>query len=224
MEKILQIGRFTVNLYVPVETDTLVYIWDAEDRTSSAENLAKTYHAALAYVSGFDWNRDLSPWDAPGVFKGEADFSGGADQFISLFAEEISPLVEKEIPNISKRFLTGVSLAGLCAVYAGYKSDLFTGIAAVSGSLWFDGFMEYMKDHALSSAVEKVYLSLGSKEKRVRNPRMAKIGVCMEEAAAFLGSRGVETVLQVNPGNHFADGEKRIEKALHWLFTGTLLP
>lgn len=220
----IEIGPYKVKLYIPEGADTVVYIWEAEDITSPAEELAAKYNASLAYVSGFDWNRDLSPWKAPKVFGGEEDFSGGADDFISLFRTELLPLVEKEMPGISKRFLAGVSLAGLCGVYAGYKTDIFSGIAAVSGSLWFDGFMEYMKNNSMNPVVKRVYLSLGSREKRVRNPRMAKIGACMEEAVEILNGHGVETVLQVNPGDHFADGEWRLEKAVCWLLTGTLLP
>ena len=41
---------------------------------------------ALICISA-DWNRDLSPWFAPKVFRGGEDFSGGADAFLQNLAK-----------------------------------------------------------------------------------------------------------------------------------------
>lgn len=37
--------------------------------------------------------------------------------------------------------IAGYSLAGLFALYALYKTDVFTRVASMSGSLWFPGIM-----------------------------------------------------------------------------------
>lgn len=45
----------------------------------------------LVTISGLDWDRDMSPWDSPAVFKSAAPFAGGADDYLRLLAEEIVP-------------------------------------------------------------------------------------------------------------------------------------
>ena len=37
---------------------------------------------SLLEVSGMEWNRDLSPWEAPAVFKNDAPFGGKADDYL----------------------------------------------------------------------------------------------------------------------------------------------
>ena len=36
----------------------------------------------LVTISGLDWDRDMSPWDSPAVFKSAAPFAGGADDYL----------------------------------------------------------------------------------------------------------------------------------------------
>ena len=42
---------------------------------------------ALIGVSGADWNDDFTPWPAPAVFRGRADFGGRADAFLQRLTE-----------------------------------------------------------------------------------------------------------------------------------------
>ena len=63
-------------------------------------------------------------------------------------------------------YIGGYSLAGLFSLWAAYQTDVFSGIAAASPSVWFPGFIEYMKEHEIKS--ETVYLSLGDREEKTR--------------------------------------------------------
>ena len=84
-----------------------------------------------------NWNRDLSPWEAPAVF-GKDDFGSGASETLG----ELLSLCG----NKSKTyFIGGYSLAGLFALWAAYQTDAFFGVAAASPSVWFPGFVEYMR-------------------------------------------------------------------------------
>ena len=71
----------------------------------------------------------------------------------------------------------GYSLAGLFSLWAAYQTDVFSGIAAASPSVWFPGFIEYMKEHEIKS--ETVYLSLGDREEKTRNSVMSQVGNCI---------------------------------------------
>ena len=155
------------------------------------------------------WNTDLSPWEAPAVFGNEA-FGDGASRTLDFLLNELS-----SCPVKGRVFLGGYSLAGLFALWAGYQTDCFRGIAAASPSVWFPGFTDYMKDNKLHA--DAVYLSLGDREEKTRNPVMARVGDAIREAYDHLRQTGTDCVLEWNKGNHFKDADLRTAKAFAWL-------
>ena len=153
------------------------------------------------------WNTDLSPWEAPPVFGGEA-FGAGAERTL----REVLTLTGDR----SKTYiLGGYSLAGLFALWAAYQTNTFAGVAAVSPSVWFPGFVNYMKAYAIQSTI--VYLSLGDREEKTRNPLLAKVGECIRETDRWLREHEVECTLKWNPGNHFRDADLRTARAFAWV-------
>ena len=62
----------------------------------------------------------------------------------------------------------GYSMAGLFSLWAAYQTDAFASVAAASPSIWFPDFLQYMKEHGIRT--ESVYLSLGDREEKTRNP------------------------------------------------------
>lgn len=100
---------------------------------------------ALIGVSGADWNDDFTPWPAPSVFRGRADFGGDADAFLKRLTEDILPEAEAALPVAPKRrMLTGYSLAGLFAMYAA-GMGAFDEAASVSGSMWYESFLPWLE-------------------------------------------------------------------------------
>ena len=67
-----------------------------------------------------------------------------------------------------------------------------------------------------------VYLSLGDKEEKTRNPVMATVGDRMREAYEILKNQGVKTILEWNQGNHFRDADIRTAKAFAWVIKESL--
>lgn len=167
----------------------------------------------LIAVKVNDWNKDLSPWDAPPVF-GSERFGNGADGFL----KEILPLCTDRSKIY---FIGGYSLAGLFALWAAYQTDTFAGVAAASPSIWFPRFTDYMRKYPIR--LRRVYLSLGDREERTRNPVLATVGTRITEAHGLLRAQGVDCVLEWNPGNHFQDPDKRTAKAFARLLSdGTM--
>lgn len=77
-----QEGPYRVTLYTPeVNTKGICYFIQPADIASENESLADRLEIAIAAIDGLDWSNDLSPWEAPGIFKREGDFGGGADVF-----------------------------------------------------------------------------------------------------------------------------------------------
>lgn len=169
-----------------------------------------------------DWNRDLSPWPAAPVFGKEA-FGGFAKNTLNSLGEKISYITETYIKNPDVPvILGGYSLAGLFALWAAYQTDIFSGISAVSPSVWFPEWNEYASSHIIHT--DYVYLSLGDKESRTRNPIMSKVYDCIKEEYENITSSGQvkEAMLELNPGNHFQDVDNRISKALIWVINKCL--
>ena len=154
-----------------------------------------------------NWNKDLSPWKAPAVF-GSEDFGEGAGDFLKAL-----------LPLCSDRqktyYIGGYSLAGLFALWAASQTDIFKGVAAASPSMWFPGFTEYMADNAIKC--DAVYLSLGDKEAKARNPIMATVADKMSEAQEILKAKGVNVTFEWNSGNHFKESDLRTAKAFAFI-------
>ncbi len=163
------------------------------------------YHLLAVKVD--DWNVDLSPWKAPAVF-GDQGFGSGA---ATTFAE-ITKLCRDEARDY---YIGGYSLAGLFVLWTAYQTDVFKGVAAVSPSVWFPGFIDYMK--ANDSKVDKIYLSLGDKEAKTRNAVMSTVADRIEEAYELLKIQGVITTLEWNRGNHFKEPDLRMAKGFGWM-------
>lgn len=153
-----------------------------------------------------DWNRDLSPWSAPPVF-GKAPFGGEAQRTLDALRADILPRFDPALPRI----LGGYSLAGLFSLWAHYECDAFRAVAAVSPSVWFPGWDAYADAHRPRGAA---YLSLGDREDRTRNPQMATVADAIRRQAARF--EAIPSILEWNPGNHFAQPEVRMAKGFAW--------
>lgn len=150
-----------------------------------------------------DWNKDLSPWVAPAVFGIENFGDGAAD----MLKEILSLCTDKE----KKYYIGGYSLAGLFSLWASVQTDRFEGVAAASPSVWFPDFLDYIRER--KPLCRKIYLSLGDKEEKTRNPVMATVGDKIRELDSFLAQEGFDCVLEWNEGNHFKDFDIRTAKA-----------
>ena len=164
---------------------------------------------ALAAFAVKDWNRELSPWAAPPVF-GKLPFGGMAEETLSFVLACLLPELRVQLGADMKVCVGGYSLAGLFALWAATETNAFSGVAAASPSVWFPGWMDYVKANPIQA--KAVYLSLGDKEERAKNPVMATVGDCIREQYALLQADHSVT-LEWNPGNHFQDSEKRTARA-----------
>lgn len=172
----------------------------------------------LVAVSDLDWNHDMTPWDSPPVFKNTPPCTGGANDYLQLLTTEIIPLAEKELPKAPKwRGIAGYSLAGLFAVYAIYQTDLFSRVGSMSGSLWFPGIKDYIFSHEPKRRPDCLYFSLGDRESKTRNPLLQSVQQNTEEIRAFYQSHGIDTVFQLNPGNHYNQATERTAAGIGWL-------
>ncbi|MCB2288192.1 alpha/beta hydrolase [Clostridium sp. CS001] len=172
-----------------------------------------------------DWNEDFTPWAAPPLSKKSEPFKGGASSYINSLVDTIKPFIDvhyKTKPDPSNTALIGHSLGGLTALYSLYTISAFGMIGSISGSLWYDGWIEFMDSHRISNEFSRVYLSLGKGEEHSRNLRMAKVGNCTREASIILKDQlesKENVILEWNEGGHFSELPNRLKRALLWLMS-----
>lgn len=158
-----------------------------------------------------DWNQELTPWAVPPVF-GKTPFGDGAEKTLEFIANQLLPEVQENIPHL---ILGGYSLAGLFALWAGYQTERFEGIAAASPSVWYPQWVDFASEN--KPLAKSVYLSLGDKEEKAKNPVMAQVGNAVRKQHELLSVQEVNTILEWNAGNHFIDSDKRTAKGFAWV-------
>ena len=165
-----------------------------------------------------DWNSELTPWEMP-LLRGKGNFGDGATRTLEFIKNNLIPAVSEYI-NIEnkeiKYILGGYSLAGLFSLWSGYQTDIFEGIAAVSPSVWYKRWIEYVG--AGKPLSEKIYLSLGDTEEKTKHQILSKIGDNIRKQHEILeNSENVKTVLEWNEGNHFQNPNTRTAKGFLWV-------
>ena len=207
------------NLFVQMVDDHGLEVMESE--AARLTELAGHTDWCIAAVRVGDWNQDLTPWPSDPVF-GKVGFGDGAQKTLDMLLGEVLPQLEEQLPNVAenmpnkgKPYICGYSLAGLFALWAAYETDVFAGAAAVSPSVWYPGWLDYAGRNNIKTS--EVYLSLGMKEEKTRNPVMSTVGNAIREQYELLQSAGIRCQLDWNPGNHFVDSDVRVAKGLAWL-------
>ncbi|XOQ53642.1 MAG: Alpha/beta hydrolase [Succiniclasticum sp.] len=190
------------------------------------EQIHGAFPAVLIAITGNDWERDFTPWPSPHVFRGGRDFTGGADAYLQQFTGELVPAVEAALQQDglvpSARFLAGYSLAGLFALYALYKiradgpaADYpFAGCVCGSPSVWYPEFREFALTEPLPPTWRYFYGSVGDREGKSKNPRLAPVEDNLRAITDRLQARGIQTAFVLNEGGHFNDPAGRLWQGL----------
>lgn len=169
----------------------------------------------LLCIGNLKWNHDMTPWYCPPLSENDTPCTGGADEYLDLLLTEIIPRAKELIKGEPSFFgIAGYSLAGLFAIYAMYRTDIFDRVASMSGSLWFPDFKQYCFEHKIKRNPDKLYLSLGDKEAKSRNKVLMTVQDNTEALAVYFKERGINVTWELNPGNHFKDAALRSAKGI----------
>ncbi len=203
------VGTDGLTIFYPADPDM-----DADSRTLAAwaAALAPGRSFRLVGFSVRDWDRALSPWEAPGAFK-KQHFAGEGRKTLDWLVHEVLPAW-----GGAGGAIAGYSLGGLFALWAFHECRCFRAAASCSGSLWYPGWMDYLASAAVPEG-SRVYLSLGEREAQAKNKTMARVGDVTRETAAFYAASGAvrDATLVWHPGGHFADPAGRLAAGIAWL-------
>ena len=163
MRRTIQINNLTCE-YFYADSQQVAYILTPMSlNDKDVEALTAKYNINLIVISGMDWNDDMTPWSAPGITRGEKDFGNNAEAFLATLTNKIIPEAEANFAlNPTARILAGISLSGMFALWAWFKSDVFSTIISISGSLWYPDFADWFCKHPLSASVATHSLGLSA--------------------------------------------------------------
>lgn len=217
--EIFSVGEKTATIYCSkYENRPLIVLNTYSGNGNSVSEALKYLNAPdcnLLVVGNLNWDHDMTPWYCPALSENDTPCTGGADAYLQLLLTEILPKAQLLIKGTPSHIsIAGYSLAGLFALYAMYKTDVFDNAASMSGSLWFPGFKEYIFNHSMPKKPNKIYLSLGDKESKTKHPLLKTVQENTEAAAQHYKKLAYEVTFEMNAGNHFKDAALRSAKGI----------
>lgn len=219
MTRDLQIGDLNCLCATTSLSDRVAYILYPMDMLKGwIEPAAAHYGVTIVVITGMDWQNVFSPWPAKGVPRGTPDFEGRSPEFLSMLRHNVIPKVESELEldkNV-ERTLTGVSMSGLFALWQWALCDTFTNIASLSGSFWYEGFIEWFEKQRFDTKAGQAYFLLGKLESKAR--AFHTVGENTNTIVESLEHQGVNVTFQSVPGDHYADPVPRLNAAFTALF------
>ncbi|MCM1293367.1 MAG: alpha/beta hydrolase-fold protein [Bacteroides sp.] len=203
-------------------TDRIAYVLYPMNILDGWITQAATRHQTnIVVITGMDWQNVFSPWGAKGVPRGTPDFKGESGQFLSLLRERVVPRVEHTLSidrSKAERTLFGVSMSGLFALWQWMVCDEFVNIASLSGSFWYEGFIEWFERQPLPRKSGKAFFLLGEKESRSPVKAFNTVEANTKRIVDRLQNGGIDTTYIRVAGNHYAFPVERLEEAFSSIY------
>ena len=121
----------------------VIYVLDGEHNFNIVVGVSKALARAnlmpnviVVGITGINREYDYSPSD----LKVDYMKTGGGDNFLSFFAHELIPYINKNYPSSNHNTLIGHSIGAMFSIYALTENpiDMFSNHLAISPSLWWD--------------------------------------------------------------------------------------
>lgn len=186
------------------------------------DQAAKNYGTTIVVITGMNWENVFSPWPAKGVPAGSPDFKGESPEFLKKLQTAVIPEIESRIGCHANpdRSLIGISMSGLFALWQWLLCDTFTNIASLSGSFWYDGFIDWFDKQQISDKSGLAFFLLGNQESKSRVKAFQAVGSATETIVERLKNDGIKVKFMSVPGNHYSNPVPRLEAAFSALYCG----
>ncbi|MEF3311482.1 alpha/beta hydrolase-fold protein [Paenibacillus sp. GYB004] len=244
------INRHTYNgrvltVYVPPQYGTIsgklpvVYVHDGDELFSpdvsdsltvlermTADGLVRPL--LLVGIDPKERRDEYTPWPAPKLTAQFNDFAGEGPAYLAYLVEELMPFIAERYRTGSGPGHTGMigaSLGGLISMFAAYEHPgVFGRIGSISGSYWYERFVEYMKEKPIADGERRIYMYVGTAEGATKTNIQKTMVARTFEAHEVLLAGGFppdRLKLHVEEGashelNCFTD---RFPEALQWMFS-----
>ena len=193
----------------------VIYVIDSVEYPFDIDQPACDRTCNIVKVVVHEWSDSLTPWPASGIYRGEPDFKGEAAITLTELIEEAIPAIEQaEGFSPTKRAICGYSLGGLFSLYAFTHANVFSACGCLSGSVWYENWVEHLRGLDFNGTSKFAFLSIGSKEKHAAPRILHHVQADMEECTNILREHGCETECSVGPGNHMSFTKERFDAGL----------
>lgn len=197
------------------KSSPVIYVVDSYEHPFALERATQGLCSNVVGVPIRDWSNLLTPWPAACLYKGEPDFEGQAETTLAELCDSTIPSIERNEGLVpASRAICGYSLGGLFSMYAIVRSDAFDACACLSGSVWYEGWVEYLQSLNKDLRGRFAFLSLGTKERRAARPILKTVQDRMDACALILQQRGCSVHYQMGPGNHLYQIPERLTAGL----------
>lgn len=195
-----------------------IYVIDSPEHPFEVTPFAEPRHTNIITLPVHNWNDALTPWPATGLYRGEPDFGGEALLTLKELVNGTISSIERESGLFpAARAICGYSLGGLFAMYALVHADVFYACACLSGSVWYEGWVEHLQALDFDLAGRYAYLSLGIKERRAARPILKTVQERMTACEDILKAHGATVDFCMVPGNHLQHIPERLGAGLEAL-------
>ena len=184
----------------------MIYVIDSPEHPLDVAAAAKGLRSRVASVPVADWGDALTPWPAPALRPGEKDFGGCADRTLALLADALD-----RAPG--PHAVCGYSLGGLFALYAFVREPRLAACACLSGSVWYERWVDWLRENAPDCDGRYAYFSVGKKEKRAGLP-FRHVEEDLTACADILRAHGCTVDVTLGPGSHMQHVTERLAAGL----------
>lgn len=194
-----------------------IYVVDSPEHPFALDVESLQLASAVIMVPVRDWDAALTPWPAKSPFRGRPDFGGEAKATLSELLEAL-PAIEAAAGLAPKaRAICGYSLGGLFSLFALTHADAFCACGCLSGSVWYEGWVDYLRDLEFDGRNAFAYFSVGTKEKRAAQPAIKRVEDDMRACIEIMQAKGCVTEFATSPGGHMSDIDGRLARGLQAL-------
>jgi len=164
----------------------------------------------VGIVNGKDRTHDLTP-PSPAIGPNNFPTAGGSAAFVDFVTDEVLPLIRSKYRTTPATIFAGHSFGGLVALeIASKKPDAFTGVIAMSPSLWWDttSVVAYSDRIAQGAKRERLFVTSGGYEGAIDTPtvRFSQRLDSLKPTIAFGHQRYPSDSHGLTPAPSLADG------------------
>lgn len=189
----------------------IVYFVDSPEHPFDLSPLPSGLQSNVVSIPVASWDDSLTPWVAAGIYREEPDSGGRAGDTLTELLGEVIPAIERANGlTPTHRAICGYSLGGLFSLYAFTHAHAFDACGCLSGSVWYEGWVDHLRSLDLDLTGKFAFLSLGTKERRAARPILRTVADNMEACAGILRQRGCEVRYEQGPGNHLQHIPERV--------------
>jgi hypothetical protein len=212
------------DVFDPESHDTLLQLESMFQRGELPEVI-------LVGIAPMERKDEYTPWFAPNLSeaRGYGDFGGQGEAYLQFIVEVCKPYMDQEFRTDRRREATGLigkSLGGLISMYgACLYPNVFGSIGSISGSYWYEGFVEFMVEQPMYHPAQRIYMDVGTLEggnkdtmQKYMVPRTRALHTILQ--AKGYGEDRLQFVIDEGADHARLSFVKRFPGALKWMFGG----